>query len=148
MKKPEAINWPAIKKRFLKGQKPKDIAPDFGLTAKQISDKAYADGWGRKKTKISEKVEKDVQTEIDEVDTIYSSLISEIGKDYLAQYRNKTLGLTVQDGEGFPNKLAMLVVKAGLDLHIKQKTAEKEDPDKEQQESGFVGLPGINVDAI
>jgi hypothetical protein len=148
MAKQKAVNWPAIKKRYLLGEKPKALAEEYGVTAKAISDRATKQKWTRKKAQNDVKIEKDVQIEIDEVDTIYSSLINEIGKDFLKQYRDKSLGLTVQDGEGFPNKLAMLVVKAGLDLHIKQKTAEKEDPGKGEQESGFVGLPGINVDAI
>lgn len=61
------VNWPAIKKRYLLGEKPKDIGPEFGLTAKQISDKAKRDDWKRKKDEISEKVENSVQNDLKEL---------------------------------------------------------------------------------
>jgi hypothetical protein len=148
MAKQKAINWPAIKKRYLLGEKPKALAEEYGVTAKSISDRATKQNWTRKKAQNDAKIENDVKKEIDEVDTIYGALINEIGKDFLDQYRAKALGITVQDGEGFPNKLVMLVVKAGLDLYIKQKTAVSEAPDDEVEESGFVGLPGINADSL
>jgi hypothetical protein len=33
MSKSKAVNWTAIKKRYLQGEKPKDIAADYGLTS-------------------------------------------------------------------------------------------------------------------
>lgn len=61
---PKQPNWVTIKKRYLQGEKPKDIAVDFGLTSKQISDKATRDQWKRKKTQISVKVEEIVKDEV------------------------------------------------------------------------------------
>lgn len=64
MAKQKKLNWAAIKKRYLQGEKPKDIAVDYGLTAKQVSDKASYEGWIRKKTEISEKVATDVEDDL------------------------------------------------------------------------------------
>lgn len=61
----KAVNWPAIKKRYLQGEKPKKIAADYDLTAKQISDKASKDKWTRKKAEIVEKVAVKVENELD-----------------------------------------------------------------------------------
>jgi len=63
-KKSKPPNWVDIKARYLKGEKPKDIAPDFGLTAKQISEKANYEGWVQKKARISEKVEEKTENAI------------------------------------------------------------------------------------
>jgi len=61
-KKP--INWAAIKKRYLQGEKPKDIAEAYGLTAKQVSDKANKESWTRKKAEICEKIEIEVEDDL------------------------------------------------------------------------------------
>jgi phage terminase small subunit len=62
---PKALNWAAIKKRYLQGERPKDIAVDYGMTAKQVSDKANKQKWVRKKSKIIEKVEAKVENELE-----------------------------------------------------------------------------------
>lgn len=57
-------NWPAIKTRYLNGELPSRIASDYDLTAKQISDKAFQQGWTRKKSEIIEKVETNVENDL------------------------------------------------------------------------------------
>lgn len=39
-------NWQAIKRRYLDGERPVDIAKAHGLTSKQIRDKASGEKWG------------------------------------------------------------------------------------------------------
>lgn len=56
--------WVEIKARYLAGESPKDIGADYGLTGGQISDKAYANGWAKVKTEISESVVAAVEDDI------------------------------------------------------------------------------------
>jgi len=57
-------NWVTIKKRYLQGEKPKDIAASYGLTARQVSDKATRESWKRKKTEIHVKADKIIEDEV------------------------------------------------------------------------------------
>lgn len=57
-------NWPAIKTRYLNGELPSRIASDYGLTAKQVSDKAHQQGWTRKKSEIIGNVESFVENDL------------------------------------------------------------------------------------
>lgn len=124
------INWPAIKKRYLQGDKPKDIAAQFGLTASQVSQKAKRENWKPKKAKIAQKtdqkIEKAIESELDKFDAIFGGLILGFGHDLLRQRADGTMGLTIHDGEAFINPLARDALKAGFDLYKerqKQKSA-------------------------
>jgi len=145
MKKP--VNWAAIKKRYLTGEKPKDIAADFGLTAKQVSDKANHEGWTRKKSEISAKIENDVLDELEEIHSVYMDLILDTGKQIREARRSGLIGLTIQDGEGYSSKFADNDHKAGLALILerqkhryKKELAELAKQDPEETET-----PGFNV---
>lgn len=56
MAKKKPVNWTVIKTRYLQGEKPKDIAVDYGLTSKQVRDKAYLEDWLRQKESINDKI--------------------------------------------------------------------------------------------
>lgn len=138
MTKKKPVNWAAIKKRYLTGEKPKDIAEDFGLTAKQVSNKAQAENWTSKKQQIAEKVANVVESELEEIHSIYGGLIKDIGKEFAEARKAGLIGLTVQDGEGFPNKLVEHVIKAGLASYLeKQKQAAKLTEPDEAEPPGF-----------
>lgn len=64
MAKKKKLNWVAIKKRYLLGERPRVIAEDYDLTAKQISDKASYDGWVRKKTEVFEKIVDEIEDDL------------------------------------------------------------------------------------
>lgn len=75
---PKTINWAAIKKRYLLGEKPKDIAAHFGVTANQVSQKAAREKWNIKKHKIEEKIEKKIEIIIEsQFDGLRSRLLQE-----------------------------------------------------------------------
>lgn len=95
------LNWNAIKTRYLNGEKPKNIAKDYGLSAKQVSDKVAKNGWNRKKAEIGEKVEEIVTRNLEQVAAISGVMITDIAE----AIKNKELGVTVQDGEGLVNPL-------------------------------------------
>lgn len=79
----KSINWAAIKKRYLQGDKPKDIAADFGLTAKQVSNRAVKQNWGSKKEQIGAKIEQKIEEEvIDEISSLRARVLAEY--EYLA----------------------------------------------------------------
>jgi len=56
--------WNKIKKEYLEGVTPKELAAKYKISAKDIGDKASHDGWTAKKREISVKVEQTVQERI------------------------------------------------------------------------------------
>jgi transposase len=58
------VPWTKIKKEYLEGVTPRDLAAKYGVSAKTIGDKASDGFWTQKKREISEKVERDVQERI------------------------------------------------------------------------------------
>ncbi len=84
------INWVAIKKRYLKGEKPKDIAADYGLTAKQVSDKSQREGWKRKKEEISEKIQAVVEDDLKELCDLTIQVHKEFMRNLKGQIKNIT----------------------------------------------------------
>jgi len=100
-----SINWPAIKKRYLLGEKPKDIAVQYGLTAKQISNKAQAEQWLSKKQEISAKVVDSVLATLEELnqialETARDILVSRKDDDVPKQF---LIGFTTALKLAFPN---------------------------------------------
>lgn len=63
----KAVQWTKIKAEYLDGITPKDIAVKYGLTAKQVSDKAHKEGWVKEKTEIVENVRKNIQDQISRI---------------------------------------------------------------------------------
>jgi len=56
--------WNKIKKEYLEGATPRELATTYKLDVTKISDKAKRDGWTPKKAEISLKVEQTVQERI------------------------------------------------------------------------------------
>lgn len=56
--------WNEIKAEYLQAVTPKELANKYGLTAKQISDKANKEKWVSEKSEISENVRENVQERI------------------------------------------------------------------------------------
>lgn len=146
-KKLSEKNEIAIGHRYMRGDKPKDIGPDFGLTANQISELARRRKWVQQKATINQKIEQSVLSDLDEISSLCSGLIRDSLKEYIEARKNGTLGLTVQDGEGFINKLAELTIKAGLATYgEKHKHANKLELAKLGQPTPQPGeAAGINV---
>ena len=59
--------WNKIKKEYLDGVTPKELAVKYKIKARSISDKAYEEDWKEEKTRISENVRDDVQSRIKEL---------------------------------------------------------------------------------
>jgi len=76
--------WAKIKKEYLEGVKPKALGAKYGLTAKQVSDKATGDGWVRKKTEILEKTEELAVASIQEVQQLAILAVKKALNEYLA----------------------------------------------------------------
>lgn len=138
----KAINWAAIKKRYLLGEKPKAIAEDYGLTSQQVRSRAHNEKWVEKKETILNRVEQKAESELDEIHSLYGELIKGYGKDFVEARRAGLAGLTVQDGEGFPNKMVQDVIKTGLASYMeKQKHANKVQLAKLDQPSNTADSP-------
>lgn len=72
------VPWNEIKTEYLQGAFPRELAKKYGLTAKQISDKANKDKWVQEKTKISEKVRENVEEKISRITNLALDRLEEI----------------------------------------------------------------------
>lgn len=55
------------------------------------------------------------------------------------------MGALVHDGEKFPNKYHLKTWEMGLAAYLKPK---EEEPETSKNETGFIGLPGIDVSSL
>lgn len=85
-------DWAKIQVEYEQGIKPKDLAEKYGLTAKQIGDKAYRNDWKKPCEISSEVVEKSRKKYDKEIDKLISksfSVLNEIINDEGAKYSDK-----------------------------------------------------------
>lgn len=142
------INWPEIKKRYLQGDKPATIATEYGLTSKQVRDKAYREGWGTQKATLCDEISAKIATEI-KVETIakietqlldHFTLMDSIFGIELNNIHSAlpNMGALRKDGEQDPNAYHLEAHKQGLKhyLELKKLAARNTTPDEK---------PGFNI---
>ena len=66
----KGIAWVKLKAEYLQGVTPKELGEKYGLTAKQISDKANKENWVAEKARICEKVRENTEEKIDRITSI------------------------------------------------------------------------------
>ncbi len=101
-------DWKEIKRRYLSGEPPRDIAPDYGLSAKQVSDRANRSGWSKDRKTIDEKIaEKVVEKEAGSLAAIRTQTLDVISSALatLAQHFKDDPNPLLFDGEGRVNPL-------------------------------------------
>ncbi len=62
-KKP-GVSWLKIKKEYLSGKKPSELAQDYPVTARQITQYATENGWTQTKKELEKQVVEDLREEI------------------------------------------------------------------------------------
>nr|DAD89864.1 MAG TPA: hypothetical protein [Myoviridae sp. ctsip2] len=77
-KNAKPIHWNKIKAEYLQGAFPRELAKKFGITAKQISDKANSEKWVQQKAQISEKVRENVEEKISRITNLALDRLEEI----------------------------------------------------------------------
>ena len=82
--------WTKIKAEYLSGVTPKELAQKYGLTAKQISDKANKDKWVVEKAEICEKVRESTAEKISRITNLALDRLEEIltGSDLRPDFVN------------------------------------------------------------
>lgn len=73
--------WNKIKKEYLDGVPPKELAIKYKIKARSISDKAYEEDWKEEKTRIAENIRDDVQSRIKELTNLALDTLSNVIKD-------------------------------------------------------------------
>lgn len=162
-------NWAAIKKRYLQGEKPKDIAKDYGLTAKQISNRAHDDGWTSKKQKISEKIELQVESEIEQLKRQVIEEYKRLAFSNMQSFAEwGTGGVRLVDSVSLDDDAASCVAevsqtitkdggsirfklhdkKGALDSLAKYLKLFDESKGEEEQTNPFIGMPGVANEGI
>ena len=81
--------WNKIKKEYLDGVAPKELAVKYKIKARSISDKAYEEDWKEEKTRISENVRDDVQSRIKELTNLALDTLKNVINDPEAKHTDK-----------------------------------------------------------
>ncbi len=136
-----------IKRRYLSGEKPSTIGPDFGLTSRQVSDMARNGGWTKTKTKIASKIEAHV---VDEFQRLADLTIS-VHIEFMQKLKGQMEEITnpyLFDGEK-TNSIYQSAMNNATKLAIAKFNKDAADKLGATGEgSGFVGLPGVDISAL
>lgn len=113
--------WVKIKSEYLQGVTPKELGEKYGLTAKQISDKANKEKWVAEKAKMCEKVRENTQERIERITNIAlrrledvllndevrpSDLVNAIGKAFdVSGLKSSKQEITGKDGTALIQKV-------------------------------------------
>lgn len=73
--------WIKIKAEYLQGVTPKELGVKYGLTAKQISDKANSEKWVKEKSEIAENVRKITEERIASLSNLALDTLENVIKD-------------------------------------------------------------------
>lgn len=83
-RKTKTTPWTKIKAEYLQGATPSELAIKYKIKAKAISDKAHAEGWTRKKSKITEKIEEkiieNVEQNIEDITSEHTKVLQTAAK--------------------------------------------------------------------
>lgn len=135
MAKKKAVNWVAIKKRYLQGERPKEIAEDYGLDPKAVTNKAYKESWGRQKEIIKENVSESIQNDLKEL----SDLTFAVHKEFMRNLQGQMNTITnpyLFDGER-TNSLFQTAMNNSVKLILAAMKTKEEETEEE--------TPGFNV---
>ena len=85
----KTIPWAKIKTEYLQGATPKDLAKKYKLTARQISNKVYAENWGAENKKIQENIRQTVADKIKNLSNNALEVLNEVMNDPKAKDADK-----------------------------------------------------------
>lgn len=83
------IAWHRIKKEYLEGVTPKELALKYKIKAKTISDKAYEENWKEEKAKISENIRENTEDRIKGLTNKAFNALEQVLDDKEAKYQDK-----------------------------------------------------------
>lgn len=81
--------WNKIKKEYLDGVAPKELAEKYKLTPKQIHEKVSKENWVDEKASISKNLQADVQTRIKELTNLALETLCNVINDPESDNRDK-----------------------------------------------------------
>lgn len=130
------IPWLEIKARYMRGEFPRDIAPDYGITRRQISDKAHNEGWVAHKNRIRDAITEHAENDLKEL----SDLTFAVHKDFMRTLKGQMKDITnpyLFDGER-TNSLFQTAMNNSVKLIIAAMKSKDDDTAEEE-------TPGFNV---
>ena len=81
--------WNKIKKEYLEGVSPKDLASKYGIAAKSIHEKASKEHWVDEKASICKNVQEDVQEQIKELTNLALQALRSVINDPECKHADK-----------------------------------------------------------
>lgn len=110
------IPWEKIKKRYLAGEKPGDIAGDYGLTSKQVRDKAYREEWGAVKATILDEIATEVRqqakSELTDTHTLLGTIYGQMLKNINSELPN--ISARPSAFNTHPDKYHLIALREGI----------------------------------
>lgn len=87
--KRKPVPWAKIKKEYLEGVTPRELALKYKIKARKISDKAYEDKWKTEKKKISENIRENTEDRINNLTNKAFDALEQVLDDKEAEYKDK-----------------------------------------------------------
>ncbi len=121
-------NWEDIRRRYvIDGEKPSDIAKDYKTTAKYISERASKLNWGKKKQEVAKDLDEKALSFKEELLDLAQWNVLWTMRAVKEARESNLIGLTIQDGEGLPNRFSQEEHKTGLAILSDAETVKKLD---------------------
>lgn len=113
------IYWTKIKKEYLEGATPKELALKYKIKAKSISNKANKEKWSIEKEKISENLSKSTEDRIKGLTNKAFDALEQVLDDTEAEYKDKVAAAKAiidvsglkKDKHEVENKTPLIVVE-------------------------------------
>ena len=120
--------WNEIKAEYLQGVTPKELAAKYGLTPKNISDKANKEKWVQEKAKISEKVREVTQERIQELTNLALDTLCEVVNDKKCEKSTKVQAAkALLDISGLKNSKQVIEgIESGVNVIINREAVHVE----------------------
>lgn len=140
----QPVDWLAIQARYLKGEMPKDIGADYGLTAKQVSAKAEREEWTGKKRELKGNIAPAIQDTTTELcqatDRVILKLLSKV-----EQAIDEVDNIYLFDGERVNGLLQTALNNA---TKIRVAVSKQAEPHSDGPARGFVKVNNYDSDRI
>lgn len=83
------IAWHRIKKEYLEGVTPKELATKYKIKAKTISEKACKENWTKEKAKICNNLQENAEKRIEGLTNKAFNALEQVLDDEKAEYKDK-----------------------------------------------------------
>lgn len=119
-------NWQLIKKEYILGKTPRELAKKHKVTAQCISNRASDEQWRVERVKKEEEIANEFENQIQELTTLALTELSKILMDEGASYKDKNAAIkTVMDISGLKKESKDVKLSDGVEVVINMNPVKK-----------------------